>query len=147
MHYLSIILLIFYSISLGSTITFSIDMSNSDYPNQDYDNVVINGSWNSWSGWGVTLNDEDGDEIYEGSLEVDNGTYEYVIAMLKQIFGHPLELGLQLAEEVDLQGRAIILTTTMEHAELKRDQIHAFGKDPYIKDCRGSMSASIEPES
>ena len=81
MHYLSIILLIFYSISLGSTITFSIDMSNSDYPNQDYDNVVINGSWNSWSGWGVTLNDEDGDEIYEGSLEVDNGTYEYVIAV------------------------------------------------------------------
>ena len=77
----------------------------------------------------------------------DFHTFEYVIAMLKQIFGHPLERGLQLAEEVDRQGRAILLTTTMEHAELKRDQIHAFGKDPFIKDCKGSMSASIEPES
>ncbi|MBC18763.1 MAG: Clp protease ClpS [Planctomycetaceae bacterium] len=74
-------------------------------------------------------------------------TYEYVIAMLKQIFGHPKERGLQLAEEVDREGRAILLTTTLEHAELKRDQVHAFGKDPYIKNCRGSMSASIEPES
>ena len=35
----------------------------------------------------------------------------------------------------------------LEHAELKRDQIHAFGKDPFIKNCQGSMSASIEPES
>ena len=77
----------------------------------------------------------------------DFHTFEYVIAMLKQIFGHPVERGLQLAEEVDRQGRAILLTTTMEHAELKRDQIHAFGKDPFIKDCKGSMSASIEPES
>ena len=67
--------------------------------------------------------------------------------MLKQIFGHPIEKGLQLAEQVDREGRAILLTTTREHAELKRDQIHAFGKDPFIKDCKGSMSASIEPES
>ncbi len=77
----------------------------------------------------------------------DFHTYEYVIAMLKQIFGHPVEKGLALAEEVDREGRAILLTTTLERAELKRDQIHAFGKDPYIKDFRGSMSASIEPES
>ena len=77
----------------------------------------------------------------------DSHTYEYVIAMLKHIFGHPVETGLQLAETVDREGRAILLTTTLEHAELKRDQIHAFGKDPFIKDCSGSMSASIEPES
>ena len=29
----------------------------------DYDNVVINGSFASWNGWGVTLTDEDGDGI------------------------------------------------------------------------------------
>ena len=40
---------------------------------------------------------------------------------------------------------SIVLTTTREHAELKRDQIHAFGKDPLIATCQGSMSASIEP--
>ena len=30
-------------------------------------------------------------------------------------------------------------------AELKRDQIHAFGADPWITRCQGSMSATIEP--
>ena len=53
------------------------------------------------------------------------------------------------AEEVsaglDLTGRVILLTTTKEHAELKQDQIHAFGPDPLIPRCKGSMSATIEP--
>jgi ATP-dependent Clp protease adaptor protein ClpS len=72
-------------------------------------------------------------------------SYEYVITMLQQLFGYPVEKGFQLAEEVDQQGRAILLTTTREHAELKRDQIHAYGKDQLIGNCQGSMSASIEP--
>jgi ATP-dependent Clp protease adaptor protein ClpS len=72
-------------------------------------------------------------------------TPEYVVAMMQQLFGHPAERGHQIAMEVDSQGRAIVLTTTKEHAELKRDQIHAFGKDPRSSTCAGSMSASIEP--
>lgn len=72
-------------------------------------------------------------------------SHEYVIAMMQQLFGHPMEKGVQIAQEVDGRGRAIVLTTTREHAELKRDQIHAFGKDPLIRDCAGSMSATIEP--
>ena len=54
--------------------------------------------------------------------------------------------GMQIAREVDSTGRAICLTTTKEHAELKRDQIHAYGKDRLMAKCKGSMSASIEPE-
>lgn len=72
-------------------------------------------------------------------------SYEYVIAMLMQLFGFPLEKGLQIAKEVDTQGRAILLTTTREHAELKRDQIHAYGKDDLIAGCKGSMQATLEP--
>ncbi len=72
-------------------------------------------------------------------------TPEYVVAMMQKLFGHPVEKGMQIAQEVDGRGRAIVLTTTKEHAELKRDQIHAFGKDPLIATCQGSMSASIEP--
>jgi ATP-dependent Clp protease adaptor protein ClpS len=72
-------------------------------------------------------------------------TPEYVVAMMQKLFGHPAEKGMQIAQEVDGRGRAIVLTTTREHAELKRDQIHAFGKDPLIATCQGSMSASIEP--
>ncbi len=71
-------------------------------------------------------------------------SYDYVVLMMKQIFRHPIETGFQIAKEVDHSGRAICLTTTMEHAELKRDQIHAFGKDDLIARCKGSMSASIE---
>ena len=72
-------------------------------------------------------------------------SYDYVILMMKDLFRRPIESGFQIAKEVDASGRAIILTTTMEHAELKRDQIHAYGKDDMIARCKGSMSATIEP--
>jgi ATP-dependent Clp protease adaptor protein ClpS len=72
-------------------------------------------------------------------------TFEYVILMMAELFGHTREQGQSMAMEVDSRGRVICLTTTMEHAELKRDQIHAFGRDPFAAHCQGSMSASIEP--
>jgi ATP-dependent Clp protease adaptor protein ClpS len=79
-------------------------------------------------------------------LDDDDHTYEYVVHMLQVLFGYPPEKGFQMAKEVDTTGRVIVLTTSKEHAELKRDQIHAFGPDPLSsKDCKGSMSAEIEP--
>jgi ATP-dependent Clp protease adaptor protein ClpS len=78
-------------------------------------------------------------------LNDDDHTFEYVIAMLQQLFGYPREKGYQMAYEVHTKGRVIVMTTTLEHAELKRDQIHAFGPDPLIARCKGSMSAEIEP--
>jgi ATP-dependent Clp protease adaptor protein ClpS len=78
-------------------------------------------------------------------LNDDDHTYEYVIELLKALFGHPVEKGYQLAKVVDTQGKAIVCTTSLERAELKRDQIHAYGPDPRIPRCKGSMSAVIEP--
>jgi len=78
-------------------------------------------------------------------LDDDQHTYDYVIAMVQEVFAHPREKAFQIAKSVDTVGRAICLTTHKEHAELKRDQIHAFGKDPLIASCKGSMSAIIEP--
>src|SRR5262245_54089756 len=75
----------------------------------------------------------------------DDHSYEYVIDMMKDLFGHPETQGFKIAKEVDKTGRAICLTTTLEHAELKRDQIHAFGADKMIQRCKGSMKATIEP--
>jgi len=75
----------------------------------------------------------------------DDHTYAYVVLMLRELFGHPPEKGMQLASEVDSQGRAVVFTTTLEHAELKRDQIHAYGKDDLIDSCQGSMWSTIEP--
>ena len=79
-------------------------------------------------------------------LNDDDHTFEYVIRMLKELFGYPEEKGFQMAEEVHTTGRVIVLTTTREHAEFKQDQIHAYGPDPYSsRHCAGSMTAIIEP--
>jgi ATP-dependent Clp protease adaptor protein ClpS len=79
-------------------------------------------------------------------LDDDDHTYEYVIRMLQELFGHSFETAYLMAVEVDTTGRVIVLTTTKEHAELKRDQIHAYGPDPLSsRNCAGSMSAIIEP--
>src|SRR4051812_49017746 len=79
-------------------------------------------------------------------LDDDFHTFEYVITMLQQLFGYPREKGYQMAMEVHTTGRVIVLTTTREHAELKQEQIHSFGADPLAsRECKGSMSAIIEP--
>lgn len=78
-------------------------------------------------------------------LNDDDHTFEYVIHMLQSLFGHPPEKGMQMAMEVHTQGRVIVDTTSKERAELKQDQIHAFGADPRLPRCQGSMSAEIEP--
>ena len=78
-------------------------------------------------------------------LDDDDHSYEYVIEMLKALFGYPEERGYQMASEVDESGRVIVLTTHKEKAELKCDQIHAYGADIRMKRSEGSMSAVIEP--
>jgi len=75
----------------------------------------------------------------------DDHTYEYVIEMLGKLFGHDETKAYLMAREVDTSGRVIVDTTTLERAELKRDQIHAYGADPRLERCAGSMSSVIEP--
>ncbi len=78
-------------------------------------------------------------------LDDDAHSFEYVVRMLKTLFGHPPQRGYRMAVEVHITGRVIVATMNLELAELKRDQIHAFGPDPLIPRCKGSMSAIIEP--
>lgn len=62
-------------------VAFAIDMNTTGFPNADYDNIVINGSWNGWGGWGVTLADDDMDGVFTGTLSLEEGTVvEFVIA-------------------------------------------------------------------
>ena len=49
----------------------------------------------------------------------EDHTYEYVIVMLHELFGHPPEKGFQIAQEVDLRGKAIVLTPVARGAEVK----------------------------
>ncbi len=78
-------------------------------------------------------------------LDDDDHSYEYVIDLMKQIFGHQVEEGMTIAKRVDSDGRAVCFTTHRELAELKQEQIHAFGRDPRMQKCAGSMSAVLEP--
>ena len=75
----------------------------------------------------------------------DKHSYEYVIVMLMRLFGKSKERAFLHAVEVDNSGVTIVETTNLERAELKRDQIKAFGADSLIVGSPGSMYASIEP--
>ncbi|TWT96048.1 ATP-dependent Clp protease adaptor protein ClpS [Botrimarina colliarenosi] len=77
----------------------------------------------------------------------DDHTFDYVEKMLRELFGHAHEQCVVIAKTVDEDGRAVVLTTTKEHAEFKRDQILAYGKDDSVKNCAGSMTATIEETS
>jgi ATP-dependent Clp protease adaptor protein ClpS len=80
-------------------------------------------------------------------LDDNDHTYEYVIEMLQLVFTHNRQVGFQLARQVDSSGRAIVMTTHKEMAELKVEQVRAYGADWRISRCKGSMSAVIEPAS
>ncbi len=75
----------------------------------------------------------------------DDHTYEYVIDMLRKLFGHTFVEAYSLAAEVDDTGSAIVDTTTLERAELKQDQIHSFGHDWRLQCSDGAMTCTIEP--
>lgn len=78
-------------------------------------------------------------------VDDDDHTYEYVIDMLRKLFGYTTEHAYILACDVDTRGRVILETTTKERAEFKRDQVLSFGRDWRITRCAGSMTSIIEP--
>jgi ATP-dependent Clp protease adaptor protein ClpS len=80
-------------------------------------------------------------------LDDDEHTYDYVIEMLCKLFLMSDAEALRKAVEVDTAGRVIVITCELPQAEFARDQIHAYGADPRMPQCKGSMSAIVEPAS
>jgi ATP-dependent Clp protease adaptor protein ClpS len=78
-------------------------------------------------------------------LNDDDHSYEYVIEMLQRLFCFSAQQAYQHALEVDLTQRTILITCGLKEAEFGRDQILAYGPDPRIPRCKGSMSAIVEP--
>jgi ATP-dependent Clp protease adaptor protein ClpS len=78
-------------------------------------------------------------------LDDDHHTYEYVIELAMKLFAHPRERAYDIAKMVDTQKRAVLVTTHKEHAELKREQVHGYGRDFRMQSSVGSMSCIIEP--
>jgi ATP-dependent Clp protease adaptor protein ClpS len=78
-------------------------------------------------------------------LNDDDHTAEYVIEMLEKLFAIAAPQGWKHVVEVDSTGRTVVMTCDLQAAEFGRDQIHAFGADWRIAQCKGSMSAIVEP--
>jgi ATP-dependent Clp protease adaptor protein ClpS len=78
-------------------------------------------------------------------LNDDDHTAEYVIEMLEKLFAIAAPEAWKHVVEVDSTGRTIVMTCDLQAAEFGRDQIHAFGADRRIAQCKGSMSAIVEP--
>jgi ATP-dependent Clp protease adaptor protein ClpS len=78
-------------------------------------------------------------------LNDEEHTFEYVIELLAKLFGHPRTRGEALAWTIHTQGRAVVLTTHKELAELKREQVLAYGPDPRMAKSKGPLGCYIEP--
>jgi ATP-dependent Clp protease adaptor protein ClpS len=78
-------------------------------------------------------------------LDDDDHTYEYVIEMLMEIFGHTRARAFEMACTVDLRGRVVVFTSIKAQAEEKRIQILSYGPDWRLSRSNGSMKAMVEP--
>ncbi|MGE3855899.1 MAG: ATP-dependent Clp protease adaptor ClpS [Dehalococcoidia bacterium] len=77
-------------------------------------------------------------------IDDDDHSYDYVIEMLGAVFGYGREKSFALARIVDTQGRVTLMTAEKAACEAKQGQVHAYGADPRIPRCKGSMTAIVE---
>jgi ATP-dependent Clp protease adaptor protein ClpS len=78
-------------------------------------------------------------------LNDEEHTFDYVIELLTKLFAHPLKAAIELTWRVHNSGRAVVYTTHKEKAELKRDQVLAYGPDPRMDVSKGPLGCYIEP--
>jgi ATP-dependent Clp protease adaptor protein ClpS len=78
-------------------------------------------------------------------LNDEEHTFEYVIDLLTKLFRHSLPAAEELTWRIHNTGRAIVYTTHKEKAELKRDQVLAWGPDPRMSISKGPLGCYIEP--
>jgi ATP-dependent Clp protease adaptor protein ClpS len=78
-------------------------------------------------------------------LNDEEHTFDYVIELLTKLFRHALPTAQALTWQIHTSGRAIVYTTHKEKAELKRDQVLAYGADPRMSVSKGPLGCYIEP--
>ncbi len=76
----------------------------------------------------------------------DINTMEFVVAVLRKVFGYTVEKCVELMIHAHEKGRAVVWVGALEVAELKADQIRSCGADPEQK-VKGAqpLGVSIEP--
>lgn len=78
-------------------------------------------------------------------LNDEEHTFDYVIELLGKLFGHGRSVAEVLAWQIHNQGRGVVYTTHKERAELKREQVLAYGPDPRLPTSKCSLACYIEP--
>jgi ATP-dependent Clp protease adaptor protein ClpS len=78
-------------------------------------------------------------------LNDEEHSFEYVIELLTKLFGHGLPTAEELTLRIHNTGRAVVYTTHKEKAELKREQVLAYGPDPRLESSKGPLGCYIEP--
>ena len=76
-------------------------------------------------------------------------TYDYVMALLQEVFKKEKEQAFVITYKVDKTGSAIVVTVPKERAELYQEQVKSWGADPIMllsnKQSTGSIQCEIEP--
>ena len=75
----------------------------------------------------------------------DVNTMEFVVAVLRKVFGYTVEKCVELMLEAHEKGRAAVWIGALEVAELKADQIRSCGADPFVKKGGHPLGVSVEP--
>jgi ATP-dependent Clp protease adaptor protein ClpS len=78
-------------------------------------------------------------------LNDEEHTFEYVIELLAKLFGHGRSVAEALAWKIHHEGRGVVYTTHKERAELKREQVVAYGPDPRLTTSTCSLGCYVEP--
>jgi ATP-dependent Clp protease adaptor protein ClpS len=83
---------------------------------------------------------------YHVILENDDyHSFDFVISVLRKVFGVSEERALEFAIQAHKTGRSIVWTGAKEVAELKLDQIHSFAETRADGAKLGPLGACIEP--
>ena len=75
----------------------------------------------------------------------DSNSMDFVILVLRKVFGYTVEKCVELMLEAHNKGKAAVWIGAMEVAELKADQIHSCGSDPFVKKGGHPLGVSVEP--
>jgi ATP-dependent Clp protease adaptor protein ClpS len=76
----------------------------------------------------------------------DLNTMEFVVFVLRKVFGYEVEKCVELMLEAHEKGRAAVWVGALEVAELKADQVRSCGPDP-VQKAKGAnpLGVSVEP--
>jgi ATP-dependent Clp protease adaptor protein ClpS len=79
-------------------------------------------------------------------LNDETHTFEFAIALLRDVFGLPWNEAFELTLDIHDRGRQIVFTGSQEEIESKRVRVAEYGTDPRLASSTGPIKSEIAPE-